>query len=510
MPDLTTSFASEIAALRRLVHLSSGTPAFAFALCNLPAVRQEVIAQFISPEVAVADLPAGTVDPVATARALIPEAHCGALFVTGMETLLSDAHPDSAGQIARLNRSRERWRHSFPSQLLVFWLSEQALLRILREAPDFRAWVSHELDFIEPLAAPAPAEHRTAPVSAEAVRRAAALTARLAGGEELPPMQRLSLIRELLRLGPASPEAAALAEEGIQQSLHHLRQRALASGDHHAQRDLEIALDDVADSYLELGHSHAALRHYEESHAIAERLAASDPANAAWQRDLSVSLNKLGDLAVAQGDLAGALRSFSESKSIAERIATSAPTNAAWQRDLSISHSKLGDLAVAQGDLAGALRSFSESKSIFERLAASDPTNAEWQRDLSVSLEKLGELAVAQGDLAGALRSLSESKSIRERLAASDPANAAWQRDLFYSGWVIAAKVYEPQQRWAEALALAEQALAISERLAATDSTNVMWQKDVQVSRAQVARLRAKESAMAPDAARESKTQTRS
>ena len=54
----------------------------------------------------------------------------------------------------------------------------------------------------------------------------------------------------------------------------------------------------------------AATRHFTAGLKIRERLAASDPANAAWQRDLSVSLNKLGDLAVAQGDLPAAARHF--------------------------------------------------------------------------------------------------------------------------------------------------------------------------------------------------------
>ena len=99
---------------------------------------------------------------------------------------------------------------------------------------------------------------------------------------------------------------------------------------------------------------------------------------------------------------------------------------------------------------------------------------------------------MAQGDLVGALRSFTESKSIRERLATVDPTNAEWQRDLTYVDAMIATKVYLPQKRWAEALALMEQSLRISEQLAATDPTNVMWQNDVKVSRAHVEKLRAK------------------
>jgi hypothetical protein len=101
---------------------------------------------------------------------------------------------------------------------------------------------------------------------------------------------------------------------------------------------------------------------------------------------------------VAQGDGAGALRYFTQSKTIAERLAASDPANAAWQRDLSVSLDKLGDLAVAQGDGAGALRYFTQSKTIAERLAASDPANAEWQRDLAVSHFKLYQFAQKSGD----------------------------------------------------------------------------------------------------------------
>jgi tetratricopeptide (TPR) repeat protein len=258
------------------------------------------------------------------------------------------------------------------------------------------------------------------------------------------------------------------------------------------QRDLSVSLEKLGDLAVAKGDLAGALRYYTDAKTIRERLAASDPANTKWQRDLSVSLEKHGDLAVAKGDLAGALRYYTEGKAIAERLVASDYTNAEWQRDFWMSNGKLGDLATAQGDLPAALDYWTKANEVTSRLAANDPANAAWQRDLSVSLNKLGDLAVAQGDLNGALRSFTEGKNIAERLAASDSANAAWQRDLSYSCYVIAAEVFQPQQRWAEALALMEQSLLIDERLAATDPTNVVWQKDVKVSRALVEKLRAK------------------
>ncbi|MBL9154336.1 MAG: TIR domain-containing protein [Verrucomicrobiales bacterium] len=247
------------------------------------------------------------------------------------------------------------------------------------------------------------------------------------------------------------------------------------------QRDLSVSLEKLGDLAVAQGDGASAARRFSESLAIRERLAASDPANAAWQRDLAVSLNKLGDLAVAQGDLTGAARYFAQDLAIAERLAASDPANAAWQRDLYVSLIKLGDLAVAQGDGAGAARRFTESLAIAERLAASDPANDGWQRDLSVSLDRLGDLAVAQGDGAGAARRFTESLAIRERLAASDPANAAWQRDLSVSLNKLG-ELAVAQGDGAGAAQRFTESHAIFERIAAIDPANAAWQRDLSVS----------------------------
>ncbi|MCE5237717.1 hypothetical protein LLH23_04415, partial [bacterium] len=57
--------------------------------------------------------------------------------------------------------------------------------------------------------------------------------------------------------------------------------------------------------------------------------------------DLSVSHNKLGDVRVAQGDLSGALEEYEADLAIAQRLAAADPGNAAWQRDLAVSFYKL-------------------------------------------------------------------------------------------------------------------------------------------------------------------------
>ena len=66
-----------------------------------------------------------------------------------------------------------------------------------------------------------------------------------------------------------------------------------------------------------------------------------------------MSFEKLGDLATAQGNLPEAQRLFGESLRIAQRLADSDPANAAWQRDLAVSHYKLAGFARQSGDDAG-------------------------------------------------------------------------------------------------------------------------------------------------------------
>ena len=86
-----------------------------------------------------------------------------------------------------------------------------------------------------------------------------------------------------------------------------------------------------------------------------------------------MSWNKLGDVRVAQGDLGGALAAFEAGLAIAERLAAADPANAEWQRDLSVSWDRLGDVRVAQGDLGGALAAFEAGKAIRERSGGGGP-----------------------------------------------------------------------------------------------------------------------------------------
>ena len=90
----------------------------------------------------------------------------------------------------------------------------------------------------------------------------------------------------------------------------------------------------------------------------------------------------------ARGNLDAALKAYQDSLAIAEKLAAQDPSNTEWQRDLSVSFNKIGDVQRARGNLDAALKAYQDSLAIREKLAAQDPSNAEWQRDLSVSFNR--------------------------------------------------------------------------------------------------------------------------
>jgi tetratricopeptide (TPR) repeat protein len=110
----------------------------------------------------------------------------------------------------------------------------------------------------------------------------------------------------------------------------------------------------------------------------------------------SQTLDRIASVVQTQGNLPEAQRLFGESLRISQRLADSDPANAAWQRDLSMSFDRLGALATAQGNLPEAQQLFGESLRIRQRLAESDRANAEWQRDLWVSYWLLANVTEQQ------------------------------------------------------------------------------------------------------------------
>ena len=321
------------------------------------------------------------------------------------------------------------------------------------------------------------------PAQEAALRAAIAHGDRLAGTDPNSPPDRVSAIDRLWLgdvRGLRGDTATALAENRT--AGHSLARLAASDPANTAwQRDLSVSHNRIGDMLRDQGDGAGALAAYQQAMAIRARIAAADPANTEWQRDLSVSHERIGDMLRAQGDGAGALAAYRQTMAISARLAAADPANTAWQRGLSISHERIGDMLRSQGDGAGALAAYRARMEIAARLAAADPANTAWQRDLSVSHNRIGDVLRSPGDGAGALAAYRQAMAIGARLAVADPTNTEWQRDLSVSHNRIG-DMLSAQGDGAGALAAYLQTMAISARLAAADPANTAWQRDLSIS----------------------------
>jgi tetratricopeptide (TPR) repeat protein len=133
------------------------------------------------------------------------------------------------------------------------------------------------------------------------------------------------------------------------------------------------------------------------------------------ERDLSVSHEKIGDVQVEPGDLAAALRSYQASLAIRDRLARADPGNAGWQRDLSVSHEKIGDVQRARGETSQAIAAFERALNICREAQRRNPDDVQARLFSVVPLWRLGRLKGKEGrtDLEAAL-------AILKPLAAAD------------------------------------------------------------------------------------------
>ncbi len=111
-------------------------------------------------------------------------------------------------------------------------------------------------------------------------------------------------------------------------------------------------------------------------------------------RTIAAGFIEAGDMLVIHGNLPAALKAYQDSLVIRERLAKSDPGNASWQHDLSVSHMCLAEVYIRAGDRAAARDELTAAHEIRARLIALSPDNASWQSDLARVDRRLAELGL--------------------------------------------------------------------------------------------------------------------
>jgi len=95
-----------------------------------------------------------------------------------------------------------------------------------------------------------------------------------------------------------------------------------------------------------------------------------------------VTYSGVGDVLKAQGKPREALKSYQASTAIMDRLATLDPRNRGLQRDLSVTYVRLADFYRDSGRSAKARKAFAAASAIMTRLAGQIPQPAKSRRSL--------------------------------------------------------------------------------------------------------------------------------
>ena len=103
---------------------------------------------------------------------------------------------------------------------------------------------------------------------------------------------------------------------------------------------------------------------------------------------------------VAQGNLAEALKSYQDSLAIRDRLAKAEPSNAGWQRYLAVSHGKVAMVLAQQGEAKSALDQFRLARDIIARLKEHLPDDAGLPDILAMLDGEIKKLDQGDGEVA--------------------------------------------------------------------------------------------------------------
>ena len=271
-----------------------------------------------------------------------------------------------------------------------------------------------------------------------------------------------------------------------------------------AARDVSVSLDRLGDFLAERGKpgdAERALRHYERSLELSERLLAANPSSGRAARDVSVSLNRLGDFLTRRGrpgDAEAAMGHHVRSLAVDERLLAANPESGQAARDVSVSLNKLGDFLSARGkpgDAEAAQGNYERSLEVAERLWSANPESGQAARDLSVSLERLADFLAGRGkpgDAEVAMGHFERSLELRKQLLAANPESGQAARDvsacLGRLGDFLARRGKPGDVE--KARGHYEHILEVSERLLASNPESAQAAWDVMVSLERMAAIR--------------------
>ncbi|MBI5757889.1 MAG: protein kinase [Planctomycetales bacterium] len=201
-----------------------------------------------------------------------------------------------------------------------------------------------------------------------------------------------------------------------------------------------------------------ALGPYVAARELAEQLQREQPEDRDVLRHWMLCLERLADLDRKGGKLESAMKTYERSLAVAERLAS--PNDARSQRDVVTSRHILADLAQQLLKYDVARQHLDVALKISTALVAKDPMHLEYRGDLADTYHRLGNWCRQQKQFAEALDFFTKDLDETRKLVADDPNNVVHKRSLTVTLRSLA-NLHRSQNELKPALACAQEALKI-------------------------------------------------
>jgi eukaryotic-like serine/threonine-protein kinase len=203
---------------------------------------------------------------------------------------------------------------------------------------------------------------------------------------------------------------------------------AIAPDDVATIRQLGVAYSKLGNqlgnpNYPNVGDPAGALVQLERSAATFQKALITHPTNGVFQRNLAIALSNIADVLTALKRPADALARQRQALAAFEAQSAADPANAAARNDVAISLSKIAEMMDAAGDSAGAVREFERALAIHVAMAAADRANDSLTLELASDYNRLATSQAKLGARDAALANHTRAVTMSRSLQRENPAN---------------------------------------------------------------------------------------
>ncbi len=288
------------------------------------------------------------------------------------------------------------------------------------------------------------------------------------------------------------PGATPVRERLVKDALVYLDSLAAeADNDAGLQRELAAAYEKIGavqgNNYHDnLGDTEGAMRSYQKSLAIRQRLIARAPNDLALQGELADSHCGVGDMHYTMTELAEGLRHYEQAKQLRQKLLDAEPHKAEYRRALAEIYGRIGDIKGMEGypnlgDTAGALESYRQNIKLREELYAAAPEDKDARFGLAKARMLFGYLSSVAGDARAALESGRRAVSLLEALATAEPNNTTYSSQVGASYTALRMALVD-SGLLAEAIANDLKVVQRMEAMVAADPQNTQLSRSLSVS----------------------------